>query len=82
MIPSFSAQEGKLAAKEPQASGAAVLTHWASVVGMVCTAVSMDIPATPPPCHAEESTLRSPQEHKNPPKQTKEDMLFNFVHCN
>lgn len=81
MTPSFSAQEGKLAAKEPQASGTAVLTHWASVVWMVYTAVSMDITATPPPCHAEDGTRRSPQEHENPPTQTKEDTLFEFVHC-
>lgn len=79
MIPSFTAQKGQLAAKDPQASGTAVPTHWASVVQMVGTAVSTDIPATPPPCHAEDGILRSPQEHKIVPKHTK-DML-KFVHC-
>lgn len=74
VIPGFTAHKGSLAARDPKASGPAVLTHWASVVLMVGTAVCMDISVTPPPCHAPNSTLGSPQEHRSLPQQT-EDML-------
>ncbi|KAI3358501.1 hypothetical protein L3Q82_014919, partial [Scortum barcoo] len=74
VIPSFSAQMGQLAAKDPQASGPAVPTHWASVVQMGVTAASMDIAVTPPPSHAEFGNLRSPsgtQEQVKTPRTSK-----------
>lgn len=49
----------------------------ASVVQMVGTAVNMDTPAMPLPCHAKIGSLRSLQENRNVPKQT-EDMFLSL----